>query len=141
MPGGIRLPVDEIARGKSQPSDLLSQGRSPNPANAGFNEFEKAVLRALGRRADFQSIPFVTTANALRLRPAEERVYFFIQNLDPVNRLLIGFDIPPTAAAANSVNMGPNGFYEPLIVPQNEIWILGSVVGTFGILLFASRFR
>lgn len=103
-----------------------------------FNE----MIRALRNRGDLQQIPFTAQVQAAKLREGETRDYVFIQNQDGANQLIVGFGNPPGIAGTVPVNgliIPPNlGFYEPLVVPQNDIWVIASAANTPGLLLIAT---
>lgn len=90
------------------------------------------------RRIKLFPIPFTVGAGqVVILRPEEQRQYFFIQNTHATQVLYVGFGYAPNAA--NGMQIGPQGFYEPYWVPQNEIQILGSAAATTGVLLYAAN--
>lgn len=103
-------------------------------------EFIQARLthlqRDFNRRVSFFAIPITVGVAPIVLRPEENRQYLFIQNTHATQILYIGFSYTPDAA--NGMQIGPQGFYEPYWVPQNEISILGSGANTTGVLLYAT---
>lgn len=94
------------------------------------------MLSRVEKRVIFNAIPFSVGATVQRLRPEEDRYYFIIQNTHPTNFLYIGFGYEPNQATGLSI--GPNGYYEPLWVPQNEIYLLANNASTTGIILYAT---
>lgn len=69
------------------------------------------------------------TTSALQLLPAEIRSYFILQNLDAAASIYIGFGFVPEVASKRGILIPSEQAYEPLMVPQNEIWIVGSAAG------------
>lgn len=87
----------------------------------------------------FMSAPFTAPlANAIIVRPEEQRTYFLIQNTHPTSQLLVGIGYEPNADTG--IIIGPNGYYEPIRIPQNEIWVRGvGVAACTGVVLYATE--
>lgn len=126
---------------QQQPENLRPSRRSrisasiinPQTGAIDWAQLFEVLLDAINRRAHFTLVPFTATTAALggplRLRPEEPRRYCLIQNTS-ANQLFVGFQSPPTPA--NGLLIGAGGFFEPLWVPQDEIWLLGGAAGTTG---------
>lgn len=100
------------------------------------------LLDALWRRNNVFMQPFLAGAVPILLRPAEKRQYLFIQNQSAANQFTIGINQapdPPAAVPANGLIIPINlGFYEPLVVPQGEIWVVAAAANTPGVLLYSA---
>lgn len=136
QPGGFIAPPTGI-----QARQLLSAEPSEDDAPLPPWQF-KQLLDALWRRADVFMQPFLAGTVPLLLRPTEKRQYLFIQNQSAANQFTLGINQapdPPTAVPANGLIIPINlGFYEPLIVPQGEIWVVAAVANTPGVLLYSA---
>lgn len=101
----------------------------------------QTLLDAFFRPGDLLQQPFIVGLAPIRLRPAEPRRYMFIQNQSAVNQLVLGLGKPPGAAGLLPVDgliIFPNGgFYEPSVVPQKELWVVGSAANTIGMLIYS----
>lgn len=150
-----------ITRSHIAPLDLLadapnaggSQGFYPSPdtspggavydpnAIALVNDQLRKLLRASWKFGKVLQKPFtVGTTPAVLLPEDANRRYFFIINISAVNRLWLGFDVEPDAAASRGMPVEVNlGFYEPLYTPTNQIYVAGAGAGTQGILLYSSE--
>lgn len=119
----------------SLPLDLMNEAGLKKQAGSGLDPFWNDLLQAVRRRSIFNQQAFLFDTNVRRLRPYEERGYLIIQNVDPAASLYIGFGITPTATAG--INLAPGGgYYEPIQVPQNEIYVVGTATGN-GIIITA----
>lgn len=74
----------------------------------------------------FQLTPQYTVAPLLFLQAAD-RTYLFVQNLDGVENLFLGFGTRP--AVDQGIKLIPGAYYEPYKIPQNDVWIVGSGTG------------
>lgn len=112
------------------------------PANGGFfswflnmRQFNP-LLRAARRQSEFFQVPFTQGATpSLLLVRENQRSYFFIQNTHATATLYIGFGFAPTTVTGVKVLAG--GYYEPIQVPTNEIYIVSDAAGCTGIALYA----
>lgn len=98
------------------------------------------LLRASWRYGRILQKPFTVGVTADTLLPVDqERRYLFILNIHAANTLWIGFDAEPNATGQIGLPLAANnGFYEPLVTPTNQIYIVGSGAGTNGICLYVS---
>lgn len=97
-----------------------------------------ALISAFWRKAKLLPQPFVVGINnPLLVRAAEDRYYFFLINYDPLNTLTVNFGKAP-AGVNDGIKLQPNGFYEPLAIPQQDIWLLGGAAGVVGELVVAA---
>lgn len=101
------------------------------------------LLRTLWKKTKVLTLPFVATnAAPINILPEQpERCYFFIQNQSGVNQLVVNFGAPAGATGlipVNGVILQPlPGFYEPIAVPTNEVWVSASAGSTPGIVVYA----
>jgi len=150
----------KLAQGRGLAADVRSALRvvegvpdaAPSPSGVPLPQFPPGAIVSpelaaqiareigdrLAQRVNIQPRPFSVGTAATRILVAEYRTYIFIQNTHPTQFLYVGIGYEPN----NTIGMtiGPNGYYEPLRVPQNEIWLLGSGAGTTGILLYATAY-
>ena len=100
-----------------------------------------AQMRGPGGRlaGRFMAIPFTVGVQAIALVLSQpNRFYFFIVNNSAANRIFVGFDVDPTANSG--VILEANlGFYEPWIVPTNEIRVAAAAAGTTGLCIVATQ--
>lgn len=100
------------------------------------------LIRAQYKQGSLITVPFSVGAIApapLQLLPKQEnRNYLFILNTSAANRLFIGFGYAPNANTGIIIELNL-GFYEPNVVPNQEIWALGAGAGTTGILIYSTR--
>ncbi len=94
------------------------------------------LLRAARRQSEFFQVPFTqdTIADLLLVRE-NQRSYFFIQNNHATAIMYIGFGFIPTSTTG--IKLPPGGFYEPIQVPTNEIYLLSDTAGANGVILYA----
>lgn len=104
-------------------------------------QFRDQILSGLGGgrlRGRFMAIPFTIGVQPFVIVPSQpSRYYFFIVNNSAANRIFVGFDIDPNAN--NGVVLEANlGFYEPWIVPTNEIRVAAAAAATSGLCIVAT---
>lgn len=136
-----------LSYGGAPTGGLVPQG---NPMQPGGNtqlfaltpEQLDALIRATFRQNDTFILPFVVGTDPVQLRPAENRRYLFVQNQSGANNMALGINGPPgplTGVPVNGLVIPTNfGFYEPLVVPQGEIWIVAAAANTPGVLIYAA---
>lgn len=116
-----------------QPHDLPLAQLARTPRNI----FDKSVRKYRGDQMRvgrfFTQILFPYTTGVQLLLPQGERGYLLIQNLDAVANVFLGFGVQP--AANQGLKIVPGTAYEPYVVPQNDIFIIGDAGGT-ALLLF-----
>jgi hypothetical protein len=122
--------------GGNQPYDLLAR-RFPKPQPAPGTPPEP-MLRAIRRQV--MMLPLVVTCNninAVALLPLQEdRTYLIVINPSAVATLFLGVDFQPTTGSG--IPLLPNGgFYEPICVPGNDIWVLSSVASSVVLSLYS----
>jgi hypothetical protein len=125
-----RLSQTGTFRAIPMPPELL------DPGNPWYKLIEFCIDIVVGKQ-DFLASDFtVTNASATLVRQAEERSYFLVQNNSAAS-ILIGFGYAPTPTTGLVLPSG--GVYEPFKVPQNDVFILGTVVGAQnGVVLYAN---
>lgn len=143
----FRIPGNSPAEGTSTPVDLFhSQQNSRLPAPPSTPAYQlppvdhspvtidvaqiQALISAMYGKAPMLPVPFVCTApngvsTPLRIRPAEDRFYMFIINYDVAATITVNVK-PPTGVNDGVMLAASSGFWEPLKVPQEEIWVLSS---------------
>lgn len=69
---------------------------------------------------------------ALILNANPNRTYLFLQNLSGAGTIALGYDQTPVAQGAVLLgqNMGPGGFFEPNVAPDNAVYAIASAPGT-----------
>lgn len=101
-----------------------------------------ALIRTIWKQGTIAQYPFTVGTAAVRLRPAEPRQYVFLQNQSGANQMALGIGKPPSAVGVTPVDglvIGINlSFYEPILVPQDELWIVAAGAGTPGLLLIGT---
>ena len=103
MPGASRVQRPAAA------SPALGQ-RTVSPASANFSSAQ----------------PFLTRAQSFQILPANlKRFYLLIQDTS-AGDIFFNFGAPATVL---SFKIAAGGNYEPLVVPINSIWIIGSAAG------------
>lgn len=131
LAGGFPLP-SPVRPGEFVDPSLLDQLPSALRAR---------IQSGLGTRLSgrFMAIPFTVGVQAQALVPSQpNRFYFFIVNNSAANRIFVGFDVDPTANSG--VILEANlGFYEPWIVPTNEIRVAAAAAGTTGLCIVATQ--
>ena len=81
----------------------------------------------------FTGRPFSTQSDSFELSSGKStRRYLLIQN-NSIGTLYLNFD--NDASASNGVKIPPGGYYEPLRVPQNSLYIIGDSAGLVGFLV------
>jgi len=135
------LPVDLIARSRipaglaNQPAVAVNEPPA-QPVQLTLDQLQRLLTR-MDRRANFIEVDWVVNQNQPQLvLPQANRTYFLIQNLSPAANIFMGFGKPSTLI--NGIKLVPLGDYEPLWVPQNDIWINSDTNGAFGTIIYAS---
>lgn len=88
----------------------------------------------------FTTVPInIGVASVLILpKPSTQRLFLFIINTSPVNQIIVNFgnQATPILGIPIAANLGFIGF--DTVVPQNDIYIIGSGAGTTGTLIYAN---
>lgn len=88
----------------------------------------------------FTTVPInVGVASVLILpKPSTQRLFLFISNTSPVNQLIVNFgnQASPLLGITLAANLGFVGF--DAVVPQNDVYIIGSGAATTGTLIYAN---
>lgn len=145
-----RYNIPQASGGRTSPT-VRPHGPSPVPAHLptvkaflSDDQFER-LLRSIWREVDVLMLPFVATnaaGGAIQLLPQHtRRSYLFIQNQSGAAQLICNFGSPPGAIGtipANGIIIGAfPGFYEPIAVPRNELWVAASAPATPGLLIYS----
>ncbi len=144
-PSLLRGPVDLVALRSApeapQNHPALSQpAPGSSPVVLSREQFD-ALTHAPNRTMPMQTRPFaVTTTPALILDNQPTRGYLFVQNQDAASNIVVGFGQAPSVSGtvANGLIIPPNlGYYEPLAVPTDELWIMSTAGTVAGFVLFS----
>lgn len=144
---GTQFPGDDptlFKSGEQIPPDLIyrnyrgdQQGTNPldrqNDIINGRNYPD--LFRAIRRQGYFVTQPFLAGTTVINPRPYESRTYLFIQNINTVGDIFVGFGNEPTGTYG--LTLTPGAAYEPFTIPVNEIYILGSVANVAGFIIYA----
>lgn len=125
---------------RSSPSGQSSaaiQGTLTDPRAQIYSRLLELAFKAVWGKVTIVPQPFnASNVAVLQIRPQEERTYFLVQN-NSGSTMYIGIGYEPTANTG--VQLPPGGVYEPLKIPQNEIYVLGSTpAGQAGVVLYAN---
>jgi hypothetical protein len=94
---------------------------------------EEKVARGL---QSFLHLPFDYSLVPVLIQVAQFRTSFMMQNLSLVDDLWLGLGIVPDPVNSVGIRIAKELAYEPLKVPQNDIWIIGTGVGK-AVLIFS----
>jgi len=109
----------------------------PTTAESQLGEPWSTLLRGVQRKGNLTPQYASVSTTAVLVRPMEDRLYIIIQNTSLANTLYVGVGYPPTTVTG--VLLAANGgAYEPTVVPQQEIWLLGSAANTTFVILYAN---
>lgn len=93
------------------------------------------LVDAVLEKRNFLNLTFtVDTTAVVQLRPKENRGYLLIQN-NSAAAMFVGIGYPPTPVTGIQIPTGGN--YEPLKVPQEDIYVLGSAAAQLGVVLYS----
>ena len=96
------------------------------------------LLKAIRKQGHMIMKPIVVGVTAINLLPQQEgRYYLLLINTSGVNRMFVGLDVQPQANLGIPLEIN-FGFWEPWVVPDNEINILAAGAGTTGVCVYAS---
>ncbi len=126
-----------------QRAQIVPQLPLPQSADSEFlfalDTLTATLLRSINKRANFHMQAFSATVDGRLELPAQNRWYLLIQNTHPSAKFQIGIGYVPNDATGLLLN--PGGYYEPPVIPQNEIYIRrvpGGAVST-GIIIYATE--
>jgi len=101
-----------------------------------------ALVKATRQQGSLQTLPFTADTEAVMYLPRQEsRTYLFVQNQDGASQIVVGIGKAPTVSGttANGLIIAAGlGFWEPLVCPSDEIWILGMAAGLQGFLIWST---
>lgn len=128
----VSFDLDQTRRIYVDATDQQSVG-----PDSGINQaFADEVIRSLQRQARFVPINFAATTAATLLQSQQKRRYLIIQNTSATGILYLGFGYSPTSTTGLIIQAG--GYYEPFQIPDNDIFMLGSIASVTGVMLFAN---
>jgi hypothetical protein len=99
----------------------------------GLPEPYRSLLYGIQRKGEYVPIVGVVGTVAILARPREERTYLIVQNTSVANTLFVGVGYAPanTGTGITGLILAANGGnYEPAVIPQGDIWLLGSAANT-----------
>lgn len=108
----------------STPRDI---GKRAIPTYRGGDSPEEIAERINRRQVDFSQVPIEYDTDPFLYLPAGPRSYFLLQNLNAAFDIFVGFGIQPTTTRGLKIAAGEA--YEPYMIPQNDVWIVGTGVG------------
>lgn len=113
--GDIELPPNDIR--------IRAKTREAQPLNWG--DILSMALKSLKRQGNFVPIAQVIQANTpVLVLNAQPRSYIIVQNNDTVATVYFGVGFQPNSGIG--IQIAPQGNYEPLVVPQGDIWLNAS---------------
>jgi hypothetical protein len=99
---------------------IVSKTREATPLD--WANVLSMALKALKRQANFVGIAQIITASTpVLVLNAQPRAYLIVQNNDPANVVYFGVGFQPSAGFG--IQIAALGNYEPLVVPQGDIWL------------------
>lgn len=132
--GGIPLDLLRSQAIKDAPSSPTQLPPTNQDIAAQIAAARQTVTDQTPALGDFiQSAFSADNAASQMLRQREFRNYLLIQNTDSSGNLYVSFG--QAATALSSIIIGPGGYYEPRVVPQNEIYILGNEAAVTGVVI------
>ena len=106
-----------------------------------FQGYESELLKATQRKGSYIPLYGTVGTSPVLVRPAESRIYLIIQNTSVANQLIVGVGFQPVnngTSVAGLILAANGGNFEPAVIPQQEIWLLGSGAGT-GYTIFVAQ--
>lgn len=151
VPGALDLRARRIPPGSAASPERYSGASQQPGAGPGGPAPDLEALRMMLSDAQFNALlknirhqghlimkPIVVGTTAINLLPQQQgRYYLLIVNTSAANRMFIGVDFIPSANLGLPLEID-FGFWEPLVVPDNEINVIGAGANTTGVCLYAS---
>ena len=100
----------------------------------------RSLIYASQRKGNFQSVVGTVGATAILARPAESRTYLIVQNTSAANILFVGVGYQPTNNGTTITGLilaANGGNFEPSVIPQEDIYLLGNAAGTSFVIYLA----
>lgn len=88
------------------------------------------------RQSNWQAIVFTAGVTGIKVQDFTYRKFFLIQNKSAVGTLYVGFGYEPNAL--NGIVLPAGVGFEPYSYPINDIWVLGTVAGMNGVLIYGT---
>jgi len=101
----------------------------------------RSLAWAAQRKGNFTPIFGVVGTVAQLIRPTEDRTYLIVQNTSIANQLFVGVGYQPinNGTSVTGLILAANGGnFEPSVIPQQDIWLLGSGANT-GFVLYVAQ--
>lgn len=92
-----------------------------------------SLIWAAQRKGNFISLFGVVGTSPQLIRSSEERTYLIVQNTSAANQLFVGIGYAPVnngTSVTGLILAANGGNYEPSVIPQQDIWLLGSAANT-----------
>lgn len=84
----------------------------------------------------FIHLPIAVTNVPQLVLPSEFRSYFLLQNLSLAVDIWVGFGVVPDPTNNRGVRVIKEQAYEPIRIPQNEVWVVASAAAN-GTIVYA----
>lgn len=120
---------------------LAPSSAPPQDKYAGLPPDLRALITAVQRIGDVTMYSGTVGTQAILVRPAERRTYLLLQNTSAANSLLFGIGVQPaviTGGFTGFLLAANGGSFEPQVIPQQDIWLLGSAAGTLFTIAFST---
>lgn len=125
--GAIEYPPELLLRPPRPRDPLHRQARGPvGQINQDLPDWLQSIIAAVQRKGTFLTLTDTASATPSNPLPTESRTYFVIQNQSAAINLIVGFDTQATLASGGGIVIPAGSAYEPLLVPQNAIWVSAS---------------
>jgi hypothetical protein len=111
-------------------------GANIPPAGA-FAPMPNGAMQQTGaNQSNWQFLNFEAGLSVIKIQDYLLRKFLLIQNRSTTGTIYVGFGWAPTPLNGLVLHAGVS--YEPYTYPTNEIYVLGSVAGVSGLLIFGS---
>lgn len=118
------------------PNEARIRSRTRESQPLDWSNILSMALKALKRQANFLAISQTVTAGTpVLVLNAQPRAYIIVQNNDTVNTVYFGVGFQPNSQFG--LQIAALGNYEPLVVPQGDIWLNASAGTAQVTLLYA----
>lgn len=111
----------------STPRDIAKRAIATYVGGDSPEEVRERINR---RQVDFSQVDLEYDTEPFLYLPAGPRTYFLLQNLDAVFNMFVGFGTLPDQTAGRGLRISAGDAYEPYMIPQNDVWITGTGVGS-----------
>lgn len=105
-------------------------GDFAEPTYIGGDSPEEIRDRINRRQVDFSQVSLEYDTEPFLYLPAGPRTYFLLQNLDAAFSIFVGFGTLPDQSVPRGLKIAAGQAFEPYMIPQNDVWICGTGVGS-----------